>query len=292
MTNETKSETKRPHDGAAFAVFGGLAANALTAFAIQAWMTFGFADEVWGIPFALCIALIAALDLFAIMFMILTYLLRGTGWPRGVATTVFVFAIGAQVAAAEMFGAHRGWSMEVRIFSVLPAVFLAAAQEGVVLWRTHRHTAVRRAEEKAVEKAQQPQPRPDQAPIKPPARPAPEAKPQVKAEVKPERKPEPRPAPKTPRPPAPDRGREDPVKAEAVRQVLAGEKKPGQVADELGKNKRTVELWVQAAKAATATATPVQSASDLPERVSVLPAATPVNGHATPAIAQNGGTEK
>lgn len=142
MVNETKDETKRevssPAKRETFVVFAVLSATAATAFAIQAWMTFGFGDEVWGLPTELSIALIVALDLFAIMFMVLTYLLRGTGWPRGAATSVFIFAIGAQVAAAEMFGAHRNWSAEVRWFSAIPAAFLALSQEGVILYRTHR----------------------------------------------------------------------------------------------------------------------------------------------------------
>lgn len=132
-TNENKSS-----DRAAYAVFLVFAATAATAFAIQAWMTFGFGDEVWKIPGPLAVALIVALDLFAIMFMVLSYLLRGTGWPRFVASSVFVFAIGAQVAAAEMFGEHKKWSTEIRIFAALPAVLLALSQEGVILWRTHR----------------------------------------------------------------------------------------------------------------------------------------------------------
>src|ERR1041384_2546221 len=138
MADEDKSPEDKSSDRAAVIIFAGLAANALTAFAIQAWMTFGFGDEVWGLPVPLCVALIIALDLFAIMFMVLTYFLRGSGWPRGVATLVFLFAIGAQVAAAEMFGAHRNWTTEIRIFAGLPAAFLALSQEGVILWRTHR----------------------------------------------------------------------------------------------------------------------------------------------------------
>lgn len=129
----------RKRDLAAYAVFTGLVANAASAFSIQAYMTYGFAVAVWRIPGPLCVALIIALDVFAIMFMILTYLLRGTGWPRGVATCVFLFAVGAQVFAAEMFGAYEQWPAAVRWFSAFPAVFLALAQEGVIVWRMHRN---------------------------------------------------------------------------------------------------------------------------------------------------------
>lgn len=137
MKDETKDErswTART----AVVVFAVLAANAGTAFTIQAWMTFGFAKEVWKLPEPLCVALIVALDLFAVMFMILSYLLRGTGWPRFVVTAIFVFAIVVQVFAAEMFGVHEGWTMKVRWFAAIPAIFLALAQEGAILWRTHR----------------------------------------------------------------------------------------------------------------------------------------------------------
>jgi hypothetical protein len=138
MTNETKSREGKSRDWTAFAVFVVFAANAATAFAIQAWMTYGFGAKVWGMPVPLCAALIVALDVFAIMFMVLTYLLRGTGWPRGAAMGVFLFAIGAQVFAAEQFAEFEHWPTSVRWFSALPAIFLALAQEGVILWRTHR----------------------------------------------------------------------------------------------------------------------------------------------------------
>lgn len=138
MKNEPKSREGKSRDWTAFAVFVVFAANAATAFAIQAWMTYGFGAKVWGMPVPLCAALIVALDVFAIMFMVLTYLLRGTGWPRGAAMGVFLFAIGAQVFAAEQFAEFEHWPTSVRWFSALPAIFLALAQEGVILWRTHR----------------------------------------------------------------------------------------------------------------------------------------------------------
>lgn len=143
MTNETKSLT----DWTAVGVFIVFAANAATAFAIQAWMTYGFGAKVWGMPVPLCAALIVALDVFAIMFMVLTYLLRGTGWPRGVAMVVFLFAIGAQVFGAEQFAEYEHWPTSVRWFSALPAIFLALAQEGVILWRTHRADGRKKAKQ-------------------------------------------------------------------------------------------------------------------------------------------------
>jgi hypothetical protein len=159
-------------------VFTVLAANATTAFAMQAWMTFNFAKEVWEIPPVLCVALVVALDLFAVMFMLLTYLLRGTGFPRFVATLVFLFAIGSQVAAAEMYGEHEDWATEIRVFASLPALILALSQEGVILWRTHRADVARRRPEKQDKRTPAPTdgeapvrlPRPDR-PTKPPATP-------------------------------------------------------------------------------------------------------------------------
>ncbi len=136
MTNEKKSKDR---DGFAFVVFAVFGATAATAFAIQAWMTYGFGREVWGLPHSLAGSLVFALDIFAIMFMVLSYGLRGRGWPRGVATTIFIFAIGAQVYAAELFGDHKNWPPEIRLFASLPAVLLALSQEGVILWRTHRN---------------------------------------------------------------------------------------------------------------------------------------------------------
>lgn len=133
MTNEPNTR-----DGAAVVVFVALIAVAATNFTIQAYMTYGFAGEVWQLPASLCVALIVALDVFAVMFMVLTYLLRGTGWPRFAVTVVFLFAIAAQVFAAEQYGEHEAWTTPVRWFSALPAVFLALAQEGVIMWRTHR----------------------------------------------------------------------------------------------------------------------------------------------------------
>jgi len=245
MSSEGKSREGKARDGAAIIVFAGLAANALTAFALQAWMTFGFAAKVWVIPAPLCVALIVALDVFAIMFMILTYLLRGSGWPRFVATCVFVFAIAAQVFAAEQYGNAENWTTPVRWFSALPAVFLAASQEGVILWRTHR-----------TDRADKEQPAPAE---REPARTLPSAKPrEVNAAPiidRPARADKPPASPpvssgKTPKPPR-IRGRRgrgvDPAEQERrdliAASVLGGvEKKTA--ASSAGVSVRSVEFWI------------------------------------------------
>lgn len=137
-TTRMEARPKRKRDAASIAVFTGLAANALTAFLIQAWMTYGFGTQVWRMPTELCVALIAMVDVFAINFMILTYLLRGHGWRRSFVSLVFLLGIGAQLFAAEIYADHKNWSTEVRWFSALPALFLALSLEGVIMWRTAR----------------------------------------------------------------------------------------------------------------------------------------------------------
>lgn len=219
-----RSETAQR--SAAIAVFAGLTANALTAFAIQAWMTYCFAAQVWKLPVPLCVALVVALDVFAMMFMLLTYLLRGTGWPRIAVTAVFFFAVGAQVFAAELFAEHKLWPAEVRWFSALPAVFLALAQEGVILWRTYRdRRKVRTAP------ADAPAPEPTRDPAPPPVSPA---------------KPRPRPQVKPPASPTKVRGRraDQTIQLAAIKRVRAGER-PADVAKEIGKSRRSVEIWVK-----------------------------------------------
>jgi hypothetical protein len=245
MTNERTNEAAklRSHiDSAAYVVFAILAANAVTAFAIQAWMTYGFAAKVWRLPVQLCFALIVALDIFAIMYMVLMYLLRSTGWPRFFATVVFLFAIGAQVFAAELYGDHQNWSTEVRWFAVFPALALALSQEGVILWRTHRNDA---------------KPRPlvqDAPPVPAPARPRATPAPTPPAPTATRKE---QPASGKTQVKAPDRPRKvDVGKSErrdaAVGRVLAGEA-PKDVAASVGVSRRAVEIWVRDHKGAPAT---------------------------------------
>jgi hypothetical protein len=244
-----KDETKRDDESFAKAksdresivVFAVLSATAATAFAIQAWMTFGFGDEVWGLPTELSVALVFALDVFAIMFMVLTYLLRGTGWPRFAATLVFIFAIGAQVAAAEMFGEHRQWSTEVRWFSAIPAAFLALSQEGVILWRTYRGRAGRKDADRGVTTKRQVRE------VTTPAQRATGAAPVRPRPTRPDN------APPSPPPPG-GRGRRERKRAEAAAEierrdlaamsVINGDRKVGEVAAEQRVSTRTVQNWM------------------------------------------------
>jgi hypothetical protein len=248
------------------AIYIGFAANALTNFAIQAWMTFGFAKDVWGLPAELSVALVVALDVFAILYMLLTFALRGSGWPRFAAMSVFLFAVGAQVWAAEMFGSHMQWDTELRIFAGLPAVLLALSQEGIILWRTHRA---------------QPAPLPT----------APEApKPGVLASVAtrataPTPAPGPAPAPK-PQPTPPARpASTDPDHDDIARRVIARQITKKEAAEEAGKTVKTIENWINAYRARHP-----QSALDFPAtKPYPLPtpvASTQVNG-TSPAVKED-----
>lgn len=121
------------------AVFAVAALNALTQFALQAWMSYGFARDVWHLPQTLSFAVIFALDAFAVLFMFLTYRLRRAPWwgAKGFVWLAFLAALGAQLFAAELYGAHEKWIMPVRIFAATPALFLAVSLEGINLWRSH-----------------------------------------------------------------------------------------------------------------------------------------------------------
>jgi hypothetical protein len=120
------------------AVTALVAMCALTQFAIQAWLSYSFAAHVWRIPGPLCVAVIAALDLFVTVFMFLTYLLRSAPLPvRAYAWFVLGCGIGAQLYAAELFAQHEAWAMPVRAFAGLPALFLAASLHGLIKYRQH-----------------------------------------------------------------------------------------------------------------------------------------------------------
>jgi hypothetical protein len=123
-TNEHPSEpanVRQPHRATVRLVFVGVAANSLTQFAIQAWMSYRFAKDVWAIPRPLCVSIIVALDLFAVMFMVFTYLLREARWfTKAYVWLVFAVGVGAQLFAAELYGAKEEWAPPVRVFAALP----------------------------------------------------------------------------------------------------------------------------------------------------------------------------
>ncbi len=252
-------------DWTSFAVFAAVTANAATQFAIQAWMTYSFAKDVWKLPGDLRFALVVGLDLFAVVFMVFTFLLRGAKMSvRVYVWLVFAVAVGAQLLAAELLGDHLKWDLSVRIFAALPAVFLAASLHGLILWRRHRS---------------------DRTPVAPvPARnsefvtcpfcggdalgrgvlrehiarrhppiatqvPAPVKTPKVGRPQRPTQPPAPPPVSSGAQPKPRRSGRRSKVsdenKASAVARVRAGDLTPAQAAASLGISTRAVQLWVQ-----------------------------------------------
>lgn len=137
-TAKARSEVRTPGVATVRTVFAMVSANATTQFAIQAWMSYRFAKDVWAIPRPLCAAIIVALDLFAVTFMVFTYLLRTASlWSRLYVWGIFAIGVGAQLFAAELYGSHETWPMPVRIFAALPALFLASSLHGLIVWRNH-----------------------------------------------------------------------------------------------------------------------------------------------------------
>lgn len=228
-TNKTPDElanVRQPRRATVGLVFAGVAANALTQFAIQAFMSYRFAKDVWDIPRPLCVAVICALDLFAVMFMVFTYLLRtAKWWTQLYVWFVFAAGVGAQLFAAELYGAKEQWETPVRVFAALPALFLAASLHGLIIWRNHSATAVE----------------PVEAPASKPARtgtPPAAAKPAAITEHKPE------PIRKRGKRQAVPAGRSGhPRRGEAVQRVTDGED-TADVAADLGVSRRAVQIWV------------------------------------------------
>jgi hypothetical protein len=111
-----------------------IGANALTQFAIQAWMAYGFADKVWKLRHPLPWGAPVALDVFAVTMMVLTYHLRNAHWrTRAYAWFWLGVAIAAQVGASEGFADHERWSVWGRVASIFPAVFLAASLHALII---------------------------------------------------------------------------------------------------------------------------------------------------------------
>jgi hypothetical protein len=256
-------------------VFAMVGANAATQFAIQAWMSYRFARDVWAIPQPLCIAIIAALDLFAVTFMVFTYLLRTAGWvAKSYVWLVFAGGVGAQLFAAEQYGSHQAWTDPVRLFAALPALFLAASLHGLILWRNHATTRPD-ALAPVVEAAASPAPAaikaPNEAPkierpaVRPEAAPAPPPpssgrKPQARTS---------RPAGPAPTIPA--------SRIEAADRVIDGA--PAKVvAAELGVSKRAVEGWAAARRKQRAE--PMPTLSLIKSGVATQTDPQPVNGYA------------
>lgn len=125
------------------AVFAAFAACVASQFATQAYLTYGFAADIWHLPEPLRWGQIAALDTFAVITMILTYLMRTAKFwgPRGAAWLAFAFAVGTQCYVAEAFAAHEGWPLSARWLSAFPSVALAVSLEMVSQYRRHLQRA-------------------------------------------------------------------------------------------------------------------------------------------------------
>lgn len=219
-------------------VFALVGASAAAAFAIQAWMSYRFAKDVWDIPRPLCVSIIAMLDLFAVTFMVLTYLMRRAGWATQIYVwVVFAMAAGGQVYAAELYGAKEEWKLAIRLFSALPAIFLAAALHGLILWRNRVTTSAPvSVPEKAVTSGNVRKVAPVSAPVAQPNVPIGRPKPSA-----------PKPAAK-PRPAAPAAPVTDKVVSHraAADRVITGLATAKDVAEELSVTPRAVQLWVKA----------------------------------------------
>jgi hypothetical protein len=138
ISHPAQADAAQPSDSVRTLVALGVGANAVTQFALQAYMSYGFAHQVWRIPTPLCAAVIVALDLFVTMFMVFTYLLRSARLrTRMYAWGVLFFGVGAQLFAAELFAQHEKWTQPVEVFAAFPALFLALSLHGLIIWRQH-----------------------------------------------------------------------------------------------------------------------------------------------------------
>lgn len=125
-----------------FAVFAVVVAHAAAQFVVQAYLTYLFAAHIWQLPEQLRWCLIGALDLFAVVTMTLTYLLRtASRRVRAGSWAAFAFAVGAQCYVAEMVAGHQGWPDSARAMAAFPSVALAVSLELLNLYRLHRARA-------------------------------------------------------------------------------------------------------------------------------------------------------
>jgi hypothetical protein len=118
-------------------------ANALTQFAIQAYLAYGFAAHVWPLPAPLPYAAPIALDVFAINLMGFAYELRNAALRQRIYVWGWLgVVIGAQVAAAEGYAAHEDWSLWGRGASLFPSIFLAASLHALIIAARKRDHAL------------------------------------------------------------------------------------------------------------------------------------------------------
>jgi hypothetical protein len=261
------------------------AANAATQFAIQAWLAYGFAKEVWRLVSPLPYFVPVALDVFAINLMAAAYQLRAAKFrQRAYVWILLGFVIGAQIGASEGFADHEDWNHWGRVASVVPAIFLAGSLHVLIMVARKRdHAAATeagpgrfarwrsgiaisraiRAERKAVSKTPQVVkilPRVIQSTTAEMAAGAAPVRIETERPIEPPAPP-PLPSGKTPRPavkpraisaaPRPAGRREHPLKADLIKRVIVGGEPAATVAKEMDIDPRTAQLWVKAARAAT-----------------------------------------
>jgi hypothetical protein len=209
------------------------------AYGISAWQVYGFAQNVWGLPFELRFAAAVIADLLSLAGLFATYLLRTAKVSvRAYAWVVFLLMTGLSIAAAESFAhwrtlspmeqaiaTHKG-GLPAQVASGAVVVSLALAVHLLIIVRRH---APLPSESVAPVPPEKPQVK--AAPIAPPAPIVPPAEPKRIA----------RPKSPTPVPP-----RASATHSEAADRVIAEKATAKEVATELGVSPRAVQLWVQA----------------------------------------------
>lgn len=228
-TAKVRSEVRAPGRKTVGTVFVMVVANAATQFAIQAWMSYRFAKDVWAIPRPLCIAIIVALDLFAVTFMVFTYLMRNARWfSQAYVWAIFAAGVGAQLFAAELYGSHEHWKTPVRIFAALPALFLASSLHGLIIWRNHAGESTPESTPALVTTSARTVPAADGP--NPAITPPPASRPTRTVKATPRR--------------TPARKGGD-QREEFARRVVEQGERPADLAAEAGRSKRAIELWVK-----------------------------------------------
>jgi hypothetical protein len=266
------------------ALFAVFVANALTQFAIQAWMAWRFGLEVWKLPGPLAIGVPIALDVFVINLMVVAYLERQARLrTRIYVWIVLTIGIAAQLGAAEAFADFKDWSKPARLASLVPAAFLAFALHTLIIVAQHSDRAsdgarratwgeARRARAlvKALRKSGTADPvipppvvranlqtqivgltpPPAPAPPAPVAVPPPTAPVAVPPPTAPRPRPATRPARQASKPATSEKPRSpraNPNRELAIKRVQAGEPAAA-VAGSLGVSTRVVQIWVKGAR--------------------------------------------
>jgi transposase-like protein len=224
------------------------------AYGISAWQVYGFADHVWGLPLVLCLASAVIADLLSLAGLFATYLLRTAKLRvRAYAWFVFLLMTALSIAAAEAFAhwrtldetaqklaTHQG-GMASQVASGAVVVSLALAVHLLIVVRRHV------MEIPTLPSAPASETRSIKLPTPPPIRPVYQYEKPIG----------PRPAP-TPRPALaqrPEKRRTSSAnrvhtpgdqRDEYARRVVERGEHPADIAAEVGKSTRSIELWVKA----------------------------------------------